>query len=170
MLYKYKDKTPTLTTNNFIASGARVIGDTYLGHNVSVWFNAVIRGDANTIYIDDNSNIQDNVTIHTDTKYKVYIGKNVSIGHNAVIHGCTINDNCLIGMNSTILDKAIIGKNCLIGANSLITSNSVFEDNTLILGSPAKAIKKLTDQQIKEIHDNSLVYINFAKDFLNTNM
>ena len=167
MLIKYKNHTPTLTTNNFIAQGAKVIGNTYLGNNVSIWYNAVIRGDNNLIYIDDNSNIQDNVTIHTDKTNKVHIGKNVSIGHNAVIHGCTINDNCLIGINSTILDGAIIGKNCLVGANSLITSNSIFEDNTLILGSPAKAIKKLTQKQIDNIYNNSITYIEHANYYLN---
>ena len=167
MINNFKNKQPILSNNNFIATGAQVIGDTVLKDNVSVWFNAVIRGDTNTIFIDSNSNIQDNVTIHTSKDSSVNIGKNVSIGHNAVIHGCTIKDNCLIGMNSTILDNAIIGKNCLVGANSLVTSNSIFEDNMLIIGSPAKAIKKLTDTQIKEIYDNSIHYIELSKDYLN---
>ncbi|MCD7781537.1 MAG: gamma carbonic anhydrase family protein [Methanosphaera sp.] len=151
-----------MTEKTRIYDGAKVIGDVDLKNNVSVWYNAVIRADLEPITIDENSNVQDNCVLHVSTGYPVKIGKNVSIGHNATIHGCTIEDDVLIGMGSTILNGAHISKNCLVGAGALVTENKEFPENSLIIGSPAKAVRELTDEEIKSIRENADEYVKLA--------
>ncbi|MBE6488066.1 MAG: gamma carbonic anhydrase family protein [Methanosphaera stadtmanae] len=145
-----------------IYDGAKIIGDVTLGKNVSVWYNAVIRADHEPVEIDDNSNVQDNCVIHVTEGYPVKIGKNVSIGHGAIIHGCTIDDDVLVGMGAIILNGAKINKNCLVGAGALITENKEFPEGSLIIGSPAKAVKQLTEEQLKGIKENADEYIKLA--------
>ena len=147
-----------------IFEGARVVGDVKLGENVSVWYNAVIRGDEAPIEIDDNSNVQDNAVIHVSEDTPVKIGKNVSVGHGAIVHGCTIEDDVLIGMGAIILNNAHISKNCLVGAGALVTENKTFPEGSLIIGSPAKAVKQLTEEQIKGIKENADTYLKLAYD------
>lgn len=145
--------------NILIAPGAHVIGDVLMGENVGIWYNAVIRGDANTIVISDNTNIQDNCTVHTDADYPVNIGKGVTIGHNAIIHGCTIGDNTVIGMGSIVLSGAVIGSNCMIGAGSLVTGKMRIPDNSLAFGNPAKVIRAISAEEIESNRENALHYV-----------
>ncbi|MBO7719342.1 MAG: gamma carbonic anhydrase family protein [Methanosphaera sp.] len=145
-----------------IYDGAKVVGDVELKDNVSVWYNAVVRGDQAPISVDENSNIQDNCVVHVSKNYPVKIGKNVSIGHGAIVHGCTIEDNVLIGMGAIILNGAKISKNCLVGAGALITENKEFPEGSLIIGSPAKAVRQLSPEQIESIQENADEYVNLA--------
>ena len=145
-----------------IYDGAKVVGDVEMENNVSVWYNAVIRADLEPITIDENSNVQDNCVLHVSKGYPVKIGKNVSIGHNATIHGCSIDDDVLVGMGATILNGAHISKNCLVGAGALVTENKTFPENSLIIGSPAKAIRELTEEEIASIKENADEYVELA--------
>lgn len=162
----YLKYSPTYNKTNYIAGGVHLIGNVTLGLNSSVWFNSVLRGDENKITIGENSNIQDLVTIHTDPGSPTTIGDYVTVGHNAVIHGCTISDNCIIGMHATILNDAKIGKNCIIGANALVTENKVIPDNSLVLGSPGKVIRQLSNEEITKVRENALHYVKLAKSYL----
>lgn len=143
----------------FLAPGAHVVGDVTLGENVGIWYNAVVRGDMGSIFIDDNSNVQDNSTLHTDAGHSVHIGKGVSVGHNAVVHGCTIGDNTVVGMGSILLSGAVVGKNCIIGAGALVTGKMVIPDNSVAVGSPAKVIHQMTEDEIVENRKNAEHYI-----------
>lgn len=145
--------------NIFIAPGAHVIGDVLIGENAGIWYNAVVRGDANTITIGDSTNIQDNTTVHTDADYPVHIGNGVTIGHNAVIHGCTIGDNTVIGMGSIILSGAVIGNNCIIGAGSLVTGKMRIPDNSLAFGNPAKVVRTVSSEEIEANRENARHYV-----------
>ena len=127
----------------FVASGAKVIGNVELGENVGIWFNAVVRADKSKIHIGNNSNIQDNCTVHVEKDLNVYIGDGVTVGHNAIVHGCTVGDNTLIGMGAIIMNRAIIGKNCIIGAGAIVTENAVIPDNSLVIGAPGKVKREL---------------------------
>jgi carbonic anhydrase/acetyltransferase-like protein (isoleucine patch superfamily) len=130
----------------WIAPGAHIIGRVALEEDASVWFGCVLRGDNEWVTIGARTNVQDNSVLHTDMGFPLDIGADCTIGHNVVLHGCTIGDNSLIGMGATILNGAKIGRNCLVGANALITENKVFPDNTLIVGSPAKALRPLDEE------------------------
>ena len=148
-----------------ICPGAQVIGNVELGENVSVWHGAVIRGDTDSITIDDNSNVQDNCVIHCTKGYPVVMGKNVSIGHAAVVHGCRIDDNVLIGMNATVLNGAHISKNSIVGAGAVVSEGKDFPEGSLILGVPAKIVKQLSDEQIQHIQDNADNYVKLSKQY-----
>ena len=150
MIYSIDKNTPNYDDSNFIAENATIIGKVELNSDVSIWFNVVIRGDNDPIIIGKGSNIQDGSILHTDIGAPLTIGKNVTIGHKVMLHGCNISDNCLIGINSTILNHAQIGKNSIVGATSLITENKVFPSNSLIMGSPAKVIRSLSEE-IKKV-------------------
>ena len=148
----------------WIADNATVLGSVIMEHNVSVWFNAVIRGDNEVITIGENSNIQDGSVLHTDPGLPLTIGKNVTVGHKVMLHGCTIGDNSLIGINAVILNGARIGKNCLIGANSLIPEGREIPDGSLVMGSPGKIIRALTAEQIKGLTMSAAGYVaNFKR-------
>lgn len=146
-----------------IFEGAKIIGKVKIDAESSVWYNAVIRGDIEPITIGKYSNVQDNCVIHSSKNYPVNLGDYVSVGHAAVLHGCEIGDNCLIGINSTVLNGAKIGKNSIVGAGAVVTEGKEFEEGSLILGIPAKAIKKLTKEQIETIKDNALRYTKLAQ-------
>lgn len=160
MIYSLKDKKPKIGKNNYIAPNATVIGDIELGEDVSIWFGAVLRGDLSKITIGNSSNIQDNCTVHGDAPYPTTLGEGVVVGHNAIVHGCTIGDNCLIGMGAIILNGAIIPKNCLVGAGSVVGANLVIEEGSLVIGSPAIVKKKLSDKYIEYLKYAKDVYIN----------
>ena len=148
----------------FIAPSATVIGDVQLAKDASVWFNATIRGDNEPIIVGEGSNVQDGSIIHTDPGYKCIIGKHVTVGHMVMLHGCEIADDCLIGIGSTILNKTKIGKNCIIGANALVTENKVIPERSLVLGSPGKVVRQVTDKEIEHIKENARDYVeNFKK-------
>ncbi|MFV0520400.1 MAG: gamma carbonic anhydrase family protein [Lachnospirales bacterium] len=164
MLIKFLDKTPKLDFDTtFIGEGAKLIGDVTIKDNVNIWYNAVIRGDESYISIDENTNIQENCTIHVSQNQPTTIGKNVTVGHNAILHGCTIEDNCLIGMGATILDGAVIGYGSLVGANALVTSGTIIPKNSLVLGSPAKVVKE------KDFSEDNLThakhYVALSKNY-----
>ncbi len=151
----------------YLGENVVIKGSVSIGDNVSFWHNCVVRGDTNTIEIGDNTNIQDNCVIHVDKEYGVKIGKNVTIGHGAIIHGCSIGDNCLIGMGAIILNGAVIEDNCLIGAGSLVSENKHIESSSLAYGSPCVIKRKLDENGVKMIKDNALEYIENAKESLN---
>ncbi len=148
----------------YIAPGAHVLGDVHLGENVGIWYNAVVRGDTNSITIGDSSNIQDNTTVHTDSDFQVHVGKGVTIGHNAIVHGCTIGDNTVIGMGSIVLSGAVIGGNCIIGAGSLVTGKMRIPDNSLAFGNPAKVVRAVTAEEIKSNRENAAHYVQLMRE------
>jgi len=148
-----------------IFPGAYVIGDVELEENCSVWYGAVIRGDKGTIKIGKNSNVQDNCVIHSSPHSTMTIGENVSIGHGAVVHGCTIEDNVLIGMNATILNDAKIGKNSIVGAGAVVSEGKEFPEGSLILGVPGRLIKETTKEQQNHVLYNALNYVELAKSY-----
>lgn len=159
MIYKLENLIPKIGKNNYIVENATLIGDIETGENVSIWFGAVLRADMSKITIGNNSNVQDNTTIHGDTPYPVVIGEGVTIGHNCVIHGCKIGDNCIIGMGSILLNGAKIPKNCIVGAGSLVTEKLEAEEGDLIIGSPAKVVKKLSEKNIEYLKYAREVYL-----------
>ena len=142
----------------WIAPNATVIGNVQLLKDASVWFNAVLRGDVELITVGQGSNVQDGAIIHTDPGFPCTIGKNVTVGHLAMLHGCEIGDGSLIGIGSVILNGAKIGKNCIIGAKALITENKVIPDNSLVIGSPGKVIREVTDEEKKAVDENTKHY------------
>lgn len=166
MIKNYKNISPEIANGVFVAENASVIGSVKIGKGCSVWYGAVIRADSDSIVIGENTNIQDNCTVHTAFDYGVKIGNGVTVGHNAVVHGCTVGDNTLIGMNSTILNGAVIGNNSIVGAGALVTEHKQFPDNSLIIGVPAKAVATLDDEAVEKIRQNGIEYTAFAKDYL----
>ena len=149
-----------MSRKTYLAPGAQVVGDVTLGENVGIWYNAVVRGDTGSIFIDDNSNVQDNSTLHTDVGHSIHIGKGVSIGHNAVVHGCTVGDNTVVGMGSIILSGAVVGKNCIIGAGALVTGKMVIPDNSMAFGNPAKVVRQLTAEEVEDNRHNAQHYVD----------
>ncbi len=149
----------------WIADGAVVVGDVTLGENVSVWFTAVLRGDTEYLSIGANTNIQDGAVCHADPGFPLVIGEGVTVGHRAIVHGATVGDNSLIGMGAIVLNGAQIGTNCVVGAGALVTQNKVFPDNSLIIGSPAKAVRELTDEEIQGIRLSAIEYVAKGQAF-----
>lgn len=148
----------------FIADNATVIGTVVIENNASIWFNAVVRGDKDIITIGENSNIQDGSVLHTDAGVKLTIGKGVTVGHMVMLHGCTIGDNTLIGINSVILNNAVIGKNCIIGANTLIPEGKVIPDGSMVMGSPGKVVKELSEERQAALRKSADSYVqNFKR-------
>lgn len=167
MIVTFRNKTPKLGKNVYIAETATVIGDVTLGDDVSIWPSAVIRGDVNTIVIGKGSNVQDGAVIHVDPDTKVYIGENVTIGHLAHVHGATIHNNVLIGSTSTVLDNAIIHSNNLIAAGALVSPRTVIESGNLIVGLPAVSKRALKESEIEHIKWNAEEYVNLKNEYLN---
>ena len=166
MIYSLFDKQINKDNLDFwVAPNAVVIGDVSLKKNASVWFGSVLRGDNDPIILGENSNIQDNSVCHTDDGMPLIIGDNVTVGHKVILHSCTVGDNSLIGMGSTVLNKAKIGNNCLVGANALVTEGKEFPDNSLIVGSPAKVKRELTDMEKKIIELSALHYVENMKRY-----
>lgn len=161
--------TPKMGTNCFLAENATIVGDVTMGNDCSIWFNAVLRGDVNTITIGNKVNIQDGSVLHTlYQKSTITIGDNVSVGHNVVIHGATIQNNVLIGMGAVILDNAVIGENSIIAAGSVVLDGTIVEPGSIYAGVPAKFVKKVNPEQTKEminkIANNYLMYASWYKD------
>ncbi len=156
---------PIIEEDCFIAENATIVGDTVIGKRCSIWFNAVVRGDVNSIRIGSETNIQDGAVIHaTYEKASTTIGNRVSVGHNALVHGCIVQDNVLIGMGAIVMDNALIESFCIIAAGSVVLENTVCESGFLYAGTPAKKIKPLTDQQIellKKLPDNYNLYASW---------
>ena len=158
MFYDLENKKAKNYGENWVAPNAHVIGDVTLEKNTSIWFNAVLRGDVENILIGEGSNVQDGSVLHTDPGYPLKVGKNVTIGHMVMLHGCTIGNNSLIGIGAVILNNAKIGNNCIIGAKALITENKDIPDNSLVVGSPGKIIRQVSEEEKKDILENTKHY------------
>ena len=145
--------------NVYIAPNATVVGDVILGENVNIWYGAVLRGDHGRITVGEGTNIQDNAVLHDETA----LGKFCTVGHTAIIHGCTIGDDCLIGMGAILLSGAVLGDGCIVGAGALVTGKTNAPAGSLLLGSPAKVVKTVTPEQLAETRENALHYIELGR-------
>ena len=174
MIHKFKKWIPKIKKSAWVASSADVIGNVKLGKDSSIWFGCVVRGDVNKIRIGKRTNIQDLSMIHVTHEEPeanmngnaTIIGDDVTVGHKVMLHGCTIENNCLIGMSATILDGAVIGEGSIVGANSLVTANKIFPPRSLIMGSPAKVIKTLDEENVKALKNHALLYVGYKNDYL----
>lgn len=160
---------PQFGDHCFIAPNATIVGDVVTGDDCSFWFNAVVRGDVNSIRMGNKVNVQDGAVIHcTYQKTKTVIGNNVSIGHNAIVHGCTIDDHVLIGMGAIVMDNAIIGKNSIIAAGAVILENTIVESGSIYAGVPAKKVKDISSElvhgEINRIANNYVKYADWFRD------
>ena len=164
-LYQLDDFKPDVAASAWVADSAEVIGKVTLGENSSVWFGVVVRGDNAPITVGAGSNIQDQSVLHTDHDKPLAIGNNVTIGHQVMLHGCTIGDGSLIGIQAVVLNGAKIGKNCLVGAGSLVTEGKEFPDGSMIFGSPAKAVRQLSPEQIDGLKMSAESYITNARRY-----
>lgn len=166
----FRNKIPKVDSTAYIAETATIIGDVEIGARCSVWPNAVIRGDARPIRIGENTNVQDNVVIHTPTELDapVTIGRNVSIGHSAMLHGCEVDDNSLIGIHAVILDKTKIGSWVIIGAGAVIPANIIIPPNSLVVGVPGKIVRQLNNDDLKYIADNAKTYMELGEAYRET--
>ena len=149
----------------WIAPTAVLVGDIVVGPEVGIWFGVVARGDIERITIGARTNIQENTVLHTDRDYPLVIGENCTIGHSAIVHGCSIGDNTLIGMGATVLNGARIGRNSLVGAAALVTEGKEFPDGSMIIGSPAKAVRELTPEQMEGLRQSAQHYVDNARRF-----
>lgn len=165
MLYRLEEHRVTSQGASFVAPNASVIGRVTLGEDVSIWFNVVIRGDVADINIGNRSNIQDGSVLHADPGSPLNIGADVTVGHMAMLHGCTVDDRCLIGIGSTILNDAHIGEECIVGAHALVTENKTFPPRSLILGAPAKVIRELTDDEIASLKNSADRYVSNGRRY-----
>ncbi|MFI5171582.1 MAG: gamma carbonic anhydrase family protein [Chitinophagales bacterium] len=161
--------SPKFGINCFIAENATIVGEVIMGDDCSIWFNAVVRGDVNSITIGNKVNIQDNAVIHcTYQQAATIIGNNVSIGHNAIVHGCTIHDNVLVGMGAIVMDHAVVHQNVLIAAGAVVLENSILESGFIYGGVPAKKLKPLSEKEFKgtilRIADNYIMYSGWYKN------
>ncbi|MEO6291330.1 MAG: gamma carbonic anhydrase family protein [Burkholderiaceae bacterium] len=164
-IYELDKLSPRIAATAWVADSAQVMGDVVLGDDVSVWFGTVVRGDSEIITIGRGSNIQDASVLHADPGKPLIIGERVSVGHQVMLHGCTVGDETLIGIGAIVLNGAVIGKNCLVGAGSLVTEGKVFPDGSMIIGSPAKAVRQLSPEQIEGLKSTAQHYIDNAVRF-----
>ncbi|MDO9403442.1 MAG: gamma carbonic anhydrase family protein [Polaromonas sp.] len=164
-VYRLDDLTPVIHESAWVADNAQVIGDCHLGEGVSIWFGAVLRGDTDTLTLGRGTNIQDNSVLHADHGVPLVVGENVTVGHQVMLHGCTIGNNTLIGIGAVVLNGARIGNNCLVGAGALVTEGKEFPDGSMILGSPAKAVKQLSPEQIQGLKNSAQHYMNNARRY-----
>lgn len=167
MIKSFIGVSPTLDSSNFVAESAAVIGDVWLGTDVSVWFSATVRGDVHRIRIGARSNIQDNAVVHVTHKTApTVIGEGVTVGHSAIIHGCTIENHVLVGMGAIILDHAVIGSHSIVGAGTLITSGVHIPPYSMVLGSPGKVVRSLTQIEIDSISYYANNYVRYKNIYL----
>jgi carbonic anhydrase/acetyltransferase-like protein (isoleucine patch superfamily) len=163
MVHSFEGERPDIAKAAFIAWNAEVMGRVSLGEGSSVWFGAVLRGDIAEIRIGAETNIQDGCVVHVDHGTPCVVGEQVTIGHMAVIHACTIGDRCLIGMGAIILNRAVIGEDCIVGAGALVTQGKSFPPRSMILGSPAKVARSLTDEEVASLRGHALDYAELAR-------
>ena len=158
-IYQLGEHAPEIDPSAFVADTATLVGKVTLEANASVWFGATLRGDNERITIGANSNVQEGTVMHTDIGYPLDIGNNVTIGHQAMLHGCTVGDGSLIGIQAVVLNGARIGKGCLVGAGALVTEGKQFPDQSLILGSPAKVVRTLTQEDLLRLEASAASYV-----------
>jgi carbonic anhydrase/acetyltransferase-like protein (isoleucine patch superfamily) len=164
-IYELDGVCPTLAESAWVADSAQVIGDVVLAEQVSIWFGVVIRGDTDAIRIGARTNIQDLSVLHADVGMPLTIGAGVTVGHKAMLHGCSIGDDSLIGIGAIVLNGARIGKGCLVGAGALVTEGKEFADGSMIIGSPAKAVRNLTPEQLQGLRWSADHYVANAQRF-----
>jgi carbonic anhydrase/acetyltransferase-like protein (isoleucine patch superfamily) len=158
-LYRLREHAPQVPASAYVAAEASLIGQVTLGERASVWFGATARGDNEPITIGTESNIQEGAVLHADPGYPLKIGANVTVGHQVMLHGCTIGDGSLIGIQAVVMNGAVIGKHCLVGAGAIVTERKTFPDRTLIIGTPAKALRELTDAEVANLVHASAAYV-----------
>ena len=151
---------------NFIAKGARIVGNVKMGKNVSVWYNAVLRCDHGTMIIGDGCNIQDSATLHLNPNGSLILHDNVSVGHGAIVHGCEIGENTVVGMGAIVMNYAKVGKNCIIGAGALVTENKEIPDGSLVMGVPGRVVRQLTPEEIEHNTFNAAHYVELAQEYM----
>lgn len=166
-MLEFRGKVPRIAQDAFVAEGARLIGDVTIESKASVWFNAVLRGDINSIVVGEGSNVQDNCTVHVDHDFPVVIGKRVTIGHNAVIHGAVIDDGALIGMGAVLLNGARIGEKAIVAAGALVLEGREVPPRSLVAGVPAKVVREnLSDEQLASVAGNLETYLRLTAEYL----
>ena len=165
-LREHHGVTPRLHPTAFLADGAWLIGDVAVGKDSSIWFNAVLRGDINSIRVGERSNIQDGCVLHVTSELGVVIGDNVTVGHQAVVHGCTIRDGALIGMGAVVLDRASIGARSLVAAGALVREGFVVPDGTLVAGVPARVVRPLTKEELEGLLASAERYVGYARSYV----
>ena len=158
-IYQLDDAIPVCHASAWVADNAQVMGNVTLAEDVSIWFGVVARGDTSSIAIGKGSNIQDNSVLHADHGMPLVIGENVTVGHQVMLHGCSVGDGSLIGIGAIVLNGARIGKHCLVGAGALVTEGKEFPDGTMIIGSPAKAVRQLSPEQIEGLKISAQHYV-----------
>lgn len=164
MIKNLKDKIPKIHEETFIAENAIVIGNVSIDQGSSIWYGAVARGDIAPITIGKYSNVQDNATVHVGYNEPTVIGDYVVIGHNAIVHGCTLGNNVLIGMGAIVLNGASVGDNCIIAAGALVTQNKVIPPNSMVMGSPGKVVRQVTEEDIQAVKNNAISYNELWKN------
>ena len=167
MIRAFQGITPTIAASAFIEETAVVIGDVVIGEESSVWFNTVIRGDVNYIRIGNRTNVQDLSVIHvTHDTHPTVLGDDVTVGHHVVLHGCTIKNRVLVGMGAILMDGVMIGEDCIVGAGALVTEGTIVPPKSLILGSPAKVKREVTDEELTWIKESAQNYVGYARRYL----
>lgn len=167
MIRAFQGVLPVVPKSVFVEDTAIVVGDVVLGEDCSIWFHAVVRGDVNYIRIGDRTNVQDLCMLHvTHDTHPLVIGGDVTIGHNVILHGCTVKDRVLIGMGAIIMDGAVIGEDSVVGAGALVTENTKFPPKSLILGSPAKFKRAVTDKELAWIRESARNYVTYARQYM----
>ncbi|MDP1654144.1 MAG: gamma carbonic anhydrase family protein [Rhodocyclaceae bacterium] len=164
-IYRVGEKTPQLAPSAWVAPNATIAGDVRLAENVSIWWNAVLRGDNDPITIGENTNIQDGSVLHTDEGIPLTLGRDITVGHLVMLHGCTVGDGSLIGIGSIVLNGAAIGKQCLIGAGTLIPEGKTIPDRSLVVGSPGRVVRELTNEDIARIAYSAQHYVQNAQRY-----
>lgn len=164
-IYELDKVAPRMADSTWVADSAQVMGNVELGEDASVWFGVVIRGDTECVTIGRGSNIQDASVLHADVGKPLTVGDHVTVGHKVMLHGCTIGDGSLIGIGAVVLNGAKIGKGCIVGAGALVTEGKEFPDGSMIIGSPAKVVRELTEQQQAGLQLSALHYIENARRF-----
>lgn len=162
MIYQLEDRVPTIHDSAYVAPSAQLIGSVLLEENASVWFQVVARGDNDLLTIGRDSNVQDGSVLHTDSGIPLTLGRGVTVGHKVMLHGCTVGDYSLIGMNAVILNRASIGRYCMIGANALVTEGKVIPDGSVVMGSPGKIVRAVTDQERLVLEGSAAHYVQNA--------
>lgn len=165
MLYELGDRRPSIHSSCFIADSARVIGSVVLEQDASIWFGAVLRGDNDLITIGPESNVQDGSIIHTDAGIQVRLGRGVTVGHRVMLHGCEVGDHSLVGIGAVVLNRAKIGKHCLIGAGALITEGKEIPDRSLVLGSPGRVVRQVSDAEVLVLEGSAVHYVDNARRY-----
>jgi len=163
MIHSFEGERPDTARAAFVAWNAEVLGRVTLGEGASVWFGAVLRGDIDAIRVGAGSNVQDGAVLHVDAGMPCVLGDHVTVGHGAVVHACAVGDRCLVGMGAVILDRAVIGEDSIVGAGALVTQGKAFPPRSMILGSPAKLVRPLTDEEVAGLRAHAEAYVALAR-------